>query len=312
MPQISTTARQMLADTKRLAEDPLLAASAAGDDERRLVHLLLAENHGVPDPDYADTGGDDERWDDNTLFRVHLGRSEASRRQSYWDEAEAHLNNAERHSQGDLRRHATVHYRLARLYIDQWRHITPHAGIPRWEEDITATSEPALDAHSLDLYRKLPPQAVSNAAQAVVAIRAMDNPVGLIRAQCQQVRALVIAGRLVEAEQLCHAVWRDLLATEQDLPSWGPLLARFARASGERMLHRGMFESAWHKLSHAATLYAGHDDWTAYAEVWRLLNEVNRNYSYPTGSSFEGIDLKLDQAVASALGPVPPAPGDRT
>src|SRR5262249_45784282 len=92
--------------------------------------------------------------------------------------------------------------------------------------------------------------------------------------------------------------------------SRAPLLARFARASGEMMLHRGMFESAWRKLSNAATLFADNDDWTAYAEVWALLKELNRSYTHPTGSEFQRLDHLLDAAVAAAL-PTTPRPGSQ-
>jgi hypothetical protein len=103
------------------------------------------------------------------LFRVHLGLSEAARRRKYWVDAERHQLDAQTHNAGAARRAATVHYRLARLHIDHWRHTRPHLGIPRWAEDADIDSDPPASQASTEEHRVLAMRAVSQAAQAVVA-----------------------------------------------------------------------------------------------------------------------------------------------
>jgi len=287
-----------------LAEASRLAERADSAEEQRLIRLLTAENHRVPSPDpsYADIL--EGRVDDPVYFRARLGLSEAARRRGYWKSAEDHLRIVERHSSGDARRTAAVYYRLARLYVDRWRHTVPNFGLPGAD----ATADGVAD---------LPATAVRLAAEAALAFHRTGNPVGLVRAQCQQVRALVIADRLVEAEQLCHTVWHALVGPALAAnPARCPLLARFARARGELLLHRGDIRAAWRTLAKAATLYAANDDWACHAEIWRLLDTVQQTYPYPAEAALAGVDAVLEDAIATAAparrAAAPAAPADRT
>ncbi|HET6213205.1 MAG TPA: hypothetical protein VFE14_10075, partial [Micromonosporaceae bacterium] len=274
-----------------LATAARLAERAGSTDEMRLVRLLQAENHRVlsPEPTYADLV--EGQLEDPVYFRAHLGLSEAARRRGDWHSAQEHLMTAWYHSNGDARRMAAVHYRLSRLHIDQWRHGKDDLGVPK-DAGVTADDS------------ELPRQAIRRAAEAALAFRCMDNPVGLVRARCQLVRALTIAGHLLEAEQLCHSVERSLVALRIFAGhAWSPLTARFARARGELLLHRRDVPAAWRTLVIAGTLFADNDDWASQAEVWRLLDAAQRVHPYPSGAAHMSVGGVLDTAVM----PAPPA-----
>jgi tetratricopeptide (TPR) repeat protein len=278
--------------TAQLARAAGFAEHAGSAEELRLIRLLSAENHRVPSPDpsYADIleGRVD---DDRVYFRAQLGLSEAARRRGHWTDAEEHLRAAESHSSGDARRAATVHYRLARLHLGHWRNAMPDLGLPRPgpEPDGPAAAVAAL-----------PAMALRHAAEAALVFQRMENPVGLVRARCQQVRALVIAGQLVEAEQLCDTVWHSLAEPVlRESPARGPVLARFARARGELLLHRGDVGTGWRMLGYAATLYGANDDWASHAEIWRLLAVVQRCRAYPANGRLASVEGVLEDAIAS-------------
>lgn len=248
-----------------------LATSAGNAEELRLIRLLCAENHRVPGPDPS------YPHDDPVFFRAHLGSSEAGRRRGYWERAEKDLLEVERHSHGDTRRAATVHYRLARLYIDQWRSASGG-----WE------------------ISDLPAMAIRRAAEATLVFSEMDNLVGVVRAQCQHGRALTIAGHLIEAEQLLDRVWQSLWSPALSAsPARVPLLARFYRARGELLLHHGDIARAWRTLAGAATLYAANDDWACHREIWQLLHTVQCNYPYPKDGGPSGMEAVLDEVVTA-------------
>jgi hypothetical protein len=234
--------------------------SAVPPDERQLTALLQAECDRVP---YAESGGPDTVGDqvaDSVYFRARLNDAEAARVGGRWEESRAALLVALHHSAGDLRRSADVYYRLGRLCID--RRLA--AGEPR-----------SVDSGRKDSPHRLARQAVSYAAQAVVAFRHMGNWVGVIRAQCLQIRALVAAGKLVEAEQLCVAVAWDLKHhVAKNSPARASLRARFLRARGERRLQDdGTVELGRQDLKASAMIFAELEDWYSQDEVWRLLRK---------------------------------------
>ncbi len=245
--------RNELATARRLV-DPLVDR-----DEWQILNLLEAENDRYTEPV---TDRERESMDDSSQFRADLDQSEAARRRNSWTEAHHRLCDALDRSTGDLRRCAAVHYRTARLYIEQY-HDTPRDRTKR-----------ARDADSpMQLARK----AVSHAAQAVVTFQVMGNRVGVIRAQCLLVRAMVIAGKLLEAERLCDAVKRDLgrhLAA--GCPSGQPLMARYHRARGEWLLRDDTtVAAARDALKHAATIYRELEDWSNHDAIWRLLRQLS-------------------------------------
>lgn len=274
-----------------------LAEHAASGEERQLVALLRAEAHRVASPHPTSADIIEGRLHDPVYFRAHLGLSEAARRREHWRTSEGHLLTAEQHSSGDARRTAAVCYRLARLYIEHWRHETGNLGVslPPGSGTDGAAAEPSETATA-----DLPKMAVRRAAEAAVAFARMGNDIGLARARCQEVRALIIAGHLVEAERLSQDVWQTIMVLDTSAgPAWSALLARFARSSGELLLHRGDIGAAWRTLVSAAKLYAANDDWACHAEIWRLLRIVEREYPFPGSATLVGLDQILENALAS-------------
>jgi tetratricopeptide (TPR) repeat protein len=277
-----------------------LAERAASSEEGQLVALLRAENHRVPSPHPTSADIIEGRLHDPVYFRAHLGLSEAARRRAHWSTSEGHLLTAEQHSSGDARRTAAVCYRLARLYIDHWRHEARSLGVPLPHGP---GADGAVADPSVTTTTDLPRMAVRRAAEAAVAFARMGNGIGLARAQCQEVRALIIAGHLVEAERLSQDVWQSIMALNTSAgPAWSPLLARFARSSGELLLHRGDIGAAWRTLVCAAKLYAANDDWACHAEIWRLLRIVERDYPFPGSATLVGLDQILENAIAGTVG----------
>jgi len=287
------------------------AAELANDPEEvRLIGLLQAENHRVPSPDLSYGDILEGELNDPIYFRAQLCLSEVDRRRGYWASAEDHLLTAERHSNGDARRTAATQYRLGRLYIDQWRHTAPGHGLPRARKATLAMpagmassrARRSSASQSQDPARisdrgvtDIASAALRHSAEATIAFRRMGNLVGIVRAQCQQIRALVIANRLIEAEQLTYTVWKALMTPELlASPAREHLLARFARAYGELLVHRGDWRAGWRVLAIAATTYADNNDWACHREIWTLLNAFS-----PTPSGLS--DSLLEETLISSL-----------
>ncbi|MBE1490719.1 NB-ARC domain-containing protein [Plantactinospora soyae] len=278
-----------------------LAERAASGEEEQLVALLRAETHRVTSPHPTSADILEGRLHDPVYFRAHLGLSEAARRREHWRTSEEHLLTAEQHSSGDARRTAAVCYRLARLYIERWRHEAGDLGVPL--PSTPGTNDTAPDPSRTAL-ADLPKMAVRRAAEAAVAFARMGNDIGLARARCQEVRALIIAGHLGEAERLSQDVWQSVMMLDASAgPAWSALLARFARSSGELLLHRGDIGAAWRTLVRAAKLYATNDDWACHAEIWRLLRIVECRYPFPESTALVGLDQTLEDAVTATVRP---------
>jgi hypothetical protein len=240
-----------------LARPELAAATALSDsvppDEVQLVALLQAECDRVPGPGFDGS----VPMGDSVFFRARLDDAESDRLGGRWSEARKALSAALEHSAGDLRRSADVYYRFGRLCIDQ-RQSQPE---PRF----TST-------RGTDSPHRLARQAVSFAAQAVLAFRQMGNPIGVLRAQCLHIRALVAAGKLVEAELLCATVDRELNQLDLEAAARRPLEARFRRARGERMMQDdATIEAGRQDLKEAALIFSELEDWYSQNEVGRLL-----------------------------------------
>ncbi|MBV1856511.1 NB-ARC domain-containing protein [Catellatospora tritici] len=286
-----------------LLEEAALTADHAGtEEERRLVQLLRAENHRVPSPQptYADIL--EGHLQDPVYFRALLGRSEENRRRAQWGNAEQDLLDVEQRCVGDARRTAAVQYRLARLYIDRWRRGAKNLGVPippviqdGTEPDDDPAAGTTVDSEAGADRDELAAKAVRRAAEAALSSHRMNNAVGIVRAQCQQVRALVVAGQLLAAEQLLHDIWQSLNGPALvESPARTTLLARFSRAHGELLLHRGDIDGAWRALRKAASRYRMNQDWACYAEVWQLLDVLQRNYPYPKSNGHDEMETVED------------------
>lgn len=241
--------------------------------EAKLIGVLEADCHCVlsPEPTYEEIL--EGRLDDVLYFRALLNRSEAARRKSDWKAARDDLLTAYRHSTGDLRRVASVNYRLARLYVQHWRHNAPNFGLVSTDRRL-----PRRPAGHDPLARS----AVRFAAEAVWAFRAMSNVVGGIRADCMLMRALTVAAQLDEAEKVGRKVARELQWGGSVLSyAQGSLLARYHRAHGEVLLCRNDIAAARRELALASTRYGDNGDWSAQAEVDRLITAADRKFGYP-------------------------------
>jgi hypothetical protein len=274
-------ARTRLADARHLLD-------GLDDDhgERRLLRLLEAETErtSAHDADLSDPGR--TSLDDSATFRALLDRAESARRRRLWIDARHYLEEALAHSAGDARRTASVYYRLARLYVDQRQ---------------TPIESNAGDYQSQDKASDLNRRAVSYAAQAVLAFQWMGNEVGEIRAQCLHVRALVVAGKLMEAERLCYSVmWRLKAQDNQQPAARRALEARFCRARGEWQLQDdGTVPSARRALKHAAMIYEELEDWSSRDEVWRVLRQLTIPHDHAAGpTAVADLDRLLDSVVS--------------
>jgi tetratricopeptide (TPR) repeat protein len=251
-------------------------ATACGDEsERDLIRLLRAEAHRMygPDPETAD-GRAGDAW----RFRAHLLHSESARRKVLgqpdsrprptdgrrpeWKDAREQLDRAMKYGGADARRTASVHYRLARLYLDE--HL-----VNGWPD--FATGQGVDDPNELSLAE----QAARRAAAAAVMFHQMGNRVGVLRARCQLARALAVGGYLVEAEQAAYSVVNDLrvLGAAAGVAA-RPLQARLARTLGDIMICRGDQVGGRRLLLRAATVFGELGDWGSEQDAVRRLRDV--------------------------------------
>jgi hypothetical protein len=162
----------------------------------------------------------------------------------------------------DARRTASVHYRLARLYLDE--HL-----VNGWPD--FATGQGVDDPNELSLAE----QAARRAAAAAVMFHQMGNRVGVLRARCQLARALAVGGYLVEAEQAAYSVVNDLrvLGAAAGVAA-RPLQARLARTLGDIMICRGDQVGGRRLLLRAATVFGELGDWGSEQDAVRRLRDV--------------------------------------
>jgi tetratricopeptide (TPR) repeat protein len=146
------------------------ATEAETRDEQQLIQLLVAEVHQVDSPERLYDRLVDGSLTDSTDYRLRLALAEAARRRGDWQNTIDHLGEASGSAAGDLRREATVHYRLARTYLGRGL-----SGQPR-------------DSHQ-DAGRDAT-IAIRHAATAVVTFQRMRNDAGVVRARCLLAGAL--------------------------------------------------------------------------------------------------------------------------
>jgi tetratricopeptide (TPR) repeat protein len=259
-------------------------ATAAGDKaERDLIRDLLAEAHQIDGFESAVVNVSDRHIGDTQRFRALLVLCDSARRRADWTRAREHLDKALSLSGSHARRAATVHYRMARLYLEE------HLATKGWPD--YATGQGIDDRNVLSLAE----QAVRRAAAAAVMFRRMGNPVGLVRAHCLLARAMLAAGYLVEAERVAHATVRDYgrLPPRVLGPAADPLLARLQRTLGDLLLCRGDPVSARRLLLQAATTYGWVHDWAAETDTLRRLRAVRWSADGP--QAVHGLDDMADR-----------------
>ncbi|WP_426505517.1 NB-ARC domain-containing protein [Dactylosporangium sp. McL0621] len=246
-------------------------------EERTLIELLDAEASGCRNaaewPARARYEHVRHHWetDSNTLagYLVHLGLSEAARRRSDWDTAEAHLKAAPlQHT--DSRRAALADYRRARAALSRARH--------------TAAGEEQ---------QELARGAIDRAAAAVLAFRLLDSRVGAIRSRCLLAQALVLAGRLDEAAGQLRSAEDELSSMREVAEIAADVVgARIRRAKGMLLLASGDFTQAEIQLEPARKVFKRHDDWAMTAEAGQLLGRA----AHRNGRSDEAVTVLLDAA----------------
>jgi hypothetical protein len=105
-----------------------------------------------------------------------------------------------------------------------------------------------------------------------VALEAMDNPAGTVRARCLLARALAAAGLATEAEQMVHETERRMEAVKELASEAHPALAaRLEWAKGEVLLMSGDVAVGRRTLIETATWLGEQRDWTGHAVIMRRL-----------------------------------------
>jgi len=256
----------------REAKEALRLAELAGDDlevdRSRALQLELAPVMGAPmetqDTSHGDLGSD--LWEAALFYRDHLRAAEVARRRRDSREAENQLRCALRENYGDVRKAASVRYRLARLFLDQ----------------CYLESDDAQRA-------KLSVQAVGFAAGALNSFLEMHNALGSIRARCILSRSLCVAERFDGAEDQLNLAERELSRGDAQPGQFlKPLRARFLRALGDYHFGRGSYPEARSKLNLALAYFDELSDYWSSVGTLRRLGTVhleNGNY-YASNAAF--------------------------
>ncbi|GAA5193958.1 hypothetical protein GCM10023322_57150 [Rugosimonospora acidiphila] len=237
-----------------------LAEADKDEEEQKLLRILIADAYQVDTPEATFDQLQDSELPDATRYRVLLSLAEAARRRGDWCNAEDYLSQALRFVDGDLRRVATVQYRLARLQLDERNRSL--AGDP--------TAPEAKEAAA---------RAVRRAADAAVTFRRMDNPIGLVRAHSLLTRAMLAFGRPTEAEHLARVTeseYLSLLDLGERPEVLLPLAARLRRAEGELRLAAGDLHGARELMMDAATALGENQDWSVLDRVLDTFDHYDR------------------------------------
>lgn len=276
------------------------ARDVGSEEEKELVSLLTADAYRIPDREAIyEHLIDGQHIDDYVSFRAMLVHSEDYRRRGQWSQARQDLMAASEHSIGDARRMASVHYRLARLHIDQWRSCQPGQGFPTESGSAPdgAQRPPGLD--------DLPKMAVREAATSALLFRQMNNVSGVIRARCILARALLTAGLPLAAERLLRTIRQSLLLPDiTRSPAYSGLLARYTRAYGELQLHRHILGAAWRNLCHAALRFEFNNDFSSNEEIWQLLETISNHRPYPSDADLPDLAILEFRQEIRVLPPV--------
>ena len=243
-----------------------MAESAEDESEMQLLQILIGEAHHVDMPDTTYDQLLNPELTDATRYRIYLALAEAARRRREWRSAEDYLDQALRFMDGDMRRMATVQYRLARLLLDE------HRAASVINERRRPVRSPGGNT-AVEVIEK----AIRRAAIAAVTFRHMENNIGAVRAEALLARALLASGHAVEAEHLVHAAQAEFasLATTGERSEWLlPIQARLRRAEGELYLNAGDPREGRGLLMESAAVLGDHQDWVTLDTV---LSTVQRS-----------------------------------
>lgn len=192
--------------------------------------------------------------DDALWFRRQLLLSESARIERNWSTAAQYLQIALAQNYGDTRRTANVCYRLARLRLNQARHVNIH------EQSIGL----AWDA-------------VGFVATALNVFQDMKNIIGVVRSRSLLARALVVAEQLTEAQNEIGIAQSELNAISRSEGRFvNPLRARLSFAQGEIWLHQQRYAEASQMLSDAVARFASENDRRSQIEALLLRGVTER------------------------------------
>lgn len=229
----------------------LLAEATMDTSELGRIRILIADSHHVDALEATYERLHDLRLTDSTRFRVFLSLAEAGRRRGEWHSARDYLHRALRFVDGDLRRTAAVHYRLARLLLDE-------------RDDLEATGADVVEVDEAGR------SAVRQAAAAAVTFHRMENPIGLVRAHVLLTRTALAIGRVVEAEHLARTTageYLSLLDSDEPPDVLLAIAARLKRAEGELRLASGDLYGGRQVMMEAATALRENQDWAVLEHV---------------------------------------------
>ncbi|GIH02514.1 hypothetical protein Rhe02_05810 [Rhizocola hellebori] len=261
------------------------ACEANDPAEKRLLKILRAELHHIAMTPLPSEELSDERLDDMSRYRYHLIQSELERRQLNWSSAGQPLLKELRLSDGDLRRVASLNYRLARLCLHQRTAESPLYGTP---EDSATREEPQVG-------KELVRQAIRRATDALLAFKQIDDTAGIIRSRCLLARALTAAKLYVEAQLACDQA-ADEVSRRIDRAdiAYLPLRARILRARGELRLRRGDLSGGFRELLTASMLFSQTCDWTSQTNVNKLLEANAERHSGDWGTAMPSRHSRIE------------------
>lgn len=230
--------------------------------------------------------GGDEDVSDAVAHRRAIERSDTMRRRQYWREATSYLIGEVDRRTGDARAQAGLEYRLARLLVEESQRMRIVAA------RATAAEPEPESARAAPEWLALGARAISHAASSVLLFRGIHDEIGIIRARCMLVRALVAADRLIPATQIALRIQRWLSEQDQQQPLMHvvPLTARYLRARGELEFAYRAYGRAQRSLGLAADHFEQLEDWAARDEVWSLLDLVRRASPEAVGEGIQGLD----------------------
>jgi hypothetical protein len=264
---------------RELAKAHRQAVKAEDEVELTLLRILRAERHHIvlTLPGQLEDL-DDDTFDDLTRYRYYLVLSESERRQTNWDNAAEFLDRAMRLSAGDIRRQASIHYRLSRLRLEQWAAMQPQLGL------VHVDLSPDLDGPAAERARLLR-IAIRSATVALTTFKRIDDNAGEVRARIQLSRALSAAKMPIDAQVECDKAYEDLRSNvgEREV-SFRPLLARIARARGEILMRRHDRKAAFREFALAGIIFVRSHDWSSQAAVNTAMHITGYGGGFPQDS----------------------------
>lgn len=284
--------------TSMLEQASAVAEVAADPEEMRLIRLLQAESNRVDSSSPSYGAVLDQSTDDQARYRAHLGLAESERRRGNQTAAINQLRRAAAAAEGNARKQANVHYRLARLYLTSPESARPYLLAERPK----GQARQQLGISQDELRSRM----IRHAAQAVVIFYDIHDHSGVVRARTLLSRCQLAAGHLIEADNLISTAQRDLdKRVGRADPAYTQLHARVKLARSELFLTLGRFQEARQLLDEATTLFAENDDWSEQRYAISLLRTA-QNGSARSGQELRPVPAESPEpAAAPAAAPVP-------